>query len=166
MTKQEFERIYEKYYKILLNYERKHMREDMVEDMVQEVFCLAWEKREQLEKSENPLKWLMNVAKNKNRDYWRKYYVETISIDDVEVELGREDQGLERKELQLFLQQYLNPKERQAFLNIYLKERSQKEMARVQGVSIGILRKNLAGIKQRLAYALKEQKGVNRKTYK
>ena len=166
MTKQEFERIYEKYYKKLLNYERKHMREDMVEDMLQEVFCLAWEKREHLGKSENPSKWLINVAKNKNRDYWRKYYVETISIDDVEVELGREDQGMERKELQLLLQQYLNPKECQAFLNIYLKERSQKEMAWVQGVSIGILRKSLAGVKQRLMRALKERKGVMRKADK
>ena len=156
MTHKEFEKIYQDNYKKLLNYERKHLHEDMVEDMIQEVFCLAWEKRECVEKSDNPSGWLMNVAKNKNRDYWRKYYMETISIDTIEIELGREDQGMERKELQLLLRQYLSPKECQVFLSITLKERSLKEMAQMQGVSIGILRKSLERMKQRLKRALKE----------
>ena len=105
----------------------------------------------------------MNVAKNKNREYWRKYYIETISIDTIEVELGREDQSMERKELQLLLQQYLNPLECQAFLNITLKERSMKEMAQMQGVSIAILRKSMERIKHRLKRALKERNGVKKK---
>lgn len=155
--------MYQDNYKALLSYERKHLHENMVEDMLQEVFCLAWEKRERVERSGNPAGWLMNAAKNKNRDYWRKYNIETISIDNMEVELGREDQGMERKELQLLLRQYLNPQECQAFLNIYLKERSLKEMAQMQGVSTGILRKSLEMMKQRLKHALKERKGVKKK---
>ena len=160
MTQKEYEEIYQNNYKTLLSYERKHLHENMVEDMLQEVFCLAWEKRERVEKSGNPTGWLINVAKNKNRDYWRKCSREILSIDNMEIELGREDQGIERMELQLFLQQHLNPQECQTFLNIYLKERSLKEMAQMLGVSTSILRKSLERIKQRLKHALKERKGV------
>ena len=88
--------------------------------------------------------------------------MKTVSLDDIQDETGTEDQSMSRKEFLLFLEQYLNPRECQILLCITLKEKSMKELAQIQGVTLYCLRRDLEKAKLRLQYALKERMVVKR----
>lgn len=135
MSEEAFERFYKENLVSIRNYIQVRVRKEDVEDLVQEVFALAWEKREIIEFHENPCAWLKRTAKYKVLEQFRKYQRSMISFETLDWRLGSKAGGQGMAEMVYFMDEYLSPMDLRFFLAIYLEGRTLEEMARIAGVS-------------------------------
>ncbi|MBR6478453.1 MAG: sigma-70 family RNA polymerase sigma factor [Lachnospiraceae bacterium] len=135
MSEEAFRRLYVETNDRVRRFIKSQVREEDVEDLVQEVFALAWEKREIIGGYDRPAAWLMKTARFKVMEQRRKYRRSMAPLENLEWKLGRKAAGQEMAEMVYFLDAYLSPREMRFFLAIYLEGMTLEEMARIEGVS-------------------------------
>ena len=146
VNQKEFENLYEEHAQKLRKYLRGRIREEDVDDVIQEVFYLAWKKRELLRDYENPAGWLFNVTKFKILESRRGCVDFEICVEEKEWERfgGREDwmdtQSL--TEWYVLFEQYLDVRERRIIKAICMEGRSLAEAARREGMPKESLRRH------------------------
>ena len=134
VNQKEFEHLYEKHAQNLRKYLRGRIREEDVEDVLQEVFYLAWKKRELLRECENPAGWLFNATKFKILENRRGCVDFEICLEEKEWERfgGKEDwmntQSL--TEWRVLFEQYLDAREHRIVKAICMEGLSLAETAR------------------------------------
>src|SRR5215467_11219736 len=69
-------------------YSRLAPRADLADDVVQDVFLAAWENLGAYRGSSSLLSWLMGIARNKVRDYYRAHLREPDSLETTEENSG------------------------------------------------------------------------------
>ncbi len=111
------------------------------EVLTQDVFLFFQEKCDELE-DENILRWLLVVAKNKGKEFYRQKKKEAlvISLDNPLLEIGYTDIRLlfdeylpdsdeETRKYTEILNKALTPKERELYRKIYIEKKTHKEIA-------------------------------------
>lgn len=146
MNQKEFEKLYEKHVQKLRKYLRGRIREEDVDDMLQEVFYLAWKKRELLRDIENPAGWLFNVTRFKILESRRGCVDFEIYVEEKDWErfVGKEDwmdtQSL--TEWRVLFEQYLEEREHRIIQEICVEGQSLAEAARREGMPKESLRRH------------------------
>jgi len=142
----EFEKLYEKHAQKLRKYLRGRIREEDVEDVLQEVFFLAWKKRELLRDCENPAGWLFNATKYKLLESRRGCMDFKICVEEKEWErLGGKEDWMDTQSLtewHVLFEQYLEARERRIIQAICVEGRSLAEAARREGMPKESLRRH------------------------
>ena len=158
MVEKEFELFCEKRYEELRNYVKRHVEPRLVEEVTQEVFATACENLEKLLNSDKPMGWLVNTAKNKMKEAWRKEQREScISLEQCrEVPVGRlSDYGM--IEMDMILRELLEPRELRLLFEYYVNGRSALELAALEGIKEGTMRMRLYRLQKSLEKHLIEQ---------
>lgn len=121
------------------------------EDVLQEVYLVAYQQYGTLRDKSRFKAWLLQIAKNKCKDYFRKKLkAEEISLEEVsDAQLEKSRQGIVVSTLVQDTMEQLVEKNRQLLWMYYFCEMSQVEIAERLGVPVGT-------VKSRLHYAKKE----------
>lgn len=146
MDQKEFEKLYAEHAQKLRRYLRGKIREEEVEDVLQEVFFLAWKKRELLRDCENPAGWLFNVTKYKILENRRGCMDFGICVEEKEWERfgGKEDwmDAQSMTEWRMLFEQYLDAREHRIVQSVCVEGRSLAETARREEMSKESLRRH------------------------
>ena len=124
---------------------------------VQEVFLLAWKKREDLSGSERPIGWLINVAKYKILERGRKKQERLVLME--ELECGVNDGEMELMEWVTVMERYFSQRECKILLEACLEGKSIKEIADEEGISTEGMRWRVNRMKERLKKELSDENG-------
>lgn len=153
-----FEEIYLKHHDMVFRYICRVVRNDdaAADDLTQEVFLVAYNKRNKLKEHPNVPGFLMKTAKNK----LKKYFQEQKGIFDNDEEsldvLSKEESGSsgmdEYRKVDLYytLENILSGKELNLLLHYYAYGYSTAEMAEKLGVSESCIKMRISRLKQKL----------------
>lgn len=160
VSEQRFSELYLECVAGVRNYVKKRVMDpELTEDIVQEVFCVAWRKKEAFEKSENPMGWLINAAKYSLREQRRHIQDrEWVPLEDRADLFAKKDCGYEMVEWEYILKEFLDHYEFQIFQDYFMFGHSAKKIAREKGITEGNLRIRLYRMKKRLTSTLWEEK--------
>ena len=138
MTNDEFNRIYNAYYKLLLHvaFDYLHSKND-AEDIIQDVFMKLYESRKQFNDDEHLKYWLIKVTNNKCIDHLRhiKNKEMLISNDHIDI-LNNQDN--KEDSLQRRVQEAigkLNINDKTIIVLYYYNDLSLKEISKVLSIS-------------------------------
>ena len=134
MTNDEFNRVYNAYYKLLLHvaFDYLHSKND-TEDIIQEVFMKLYESRKQFNDDEHLKYWLIKVTNNKCIDHLR--YIKNkemlISNDHIDI-LNNQDNNEDslQKRVQEAIDK-LNINDKTIIVLYYYNDLSLKEISKV-----------------------------------
>lgn len=158
VSEQRFSELYLECAAGVRNYVKKRVMDpELTEDIVQEVFCVAWRKKEVFEKSKNPMGWLINAAKYMLREQRRHIQDrDWISLEDRAELLAKKDCAYEMVEWEYILREFLDCREFQIFRDYFVFGHSTKRIACEKGITEGNLRIRLYRMKKRLTRTLQE----------
>ena len=123
----------------------------VVEDILHDVFLAAINSGDTFLEHPNRIGWLYNTARYKIKEYHRKLYaVDTVDIDDENVEIGVEESGYLEKELDLELKEVLLPEEYMRYYRYFHWRYAVEDMARMEGITVNNMRVKLSRLKKKL----------------
>lgn len=162
------EAIYERHGESVVRYLRKIKRldDDTIKDIVHDTFIVLWEKRETAAYLKAPLFWLLKVAKNKAMDELRRGAKMPAGAITAASELPAAetaDRVLEQQEIGESLQRAagtLTPREREVCKGALIDEKSNKELAKENGVAVQTIKNSLSKGLKKLRKALKALRSV------
>lgn len=162
------EAIYERHGESVIRYLRKIKRldDDTIKDIVHDTFIILWEKRDTAAYLEAPLFWLLKVAKNKAMDELRrvaKMPAGAISYANELPAAERADRVLEQQEIGESYQRAaggLTPHEQEVCKGVLIHEKSNKELAKENGVTVQTIKNSLSKGLKKLRKALKALRSV------
>ena len=116
------------------------------EDVVQELFCLAWEKQEEVLHSVSPVGWLYRAAWLKAREAVRedRLWVKRLTLITGEAEAGEPPKPPEE------WSRLLRPADYELLRKLYLEGYSYKELCAQMGVKKSTLAMRVRRIKERV----------------
>jgi len=124
--KREFEEFYRMYYEVVAKFIFRQTEDsDVTEDMVQEIFCLAYEKWPKL--SDHPCRegWLLQVAKFKLLEFWRKMErQDVLSVEEELPEPGVVDENYGMVEIEAVAEANLKMEEWNLMRSYYLEDKN------------------------------------------
>ena len=138
MTNDEFNRIYNAYYKLLLHvaFDYLHSKND-AEDIIQEVFMKLYESRKQFNDDEHLKYWLIKVTNNKCIDHLRHIKNKEILISDDHIDILNNQDNKEdslQKRVQEAIDK-LNINDKTIIVLYYYNDLSLKEISKVLSIS-------------------------------
>lgn len=159
MTAEEYESFCRERYNEILRYVKRHLGVDKAEDVTQEVFFIAWKRREAVLASKKPVGWLYNTAKNLIREARKKDARHSFApFEDCTEVQGNGKMELELVEWKMILEEWMEPGERKLFMEHYVNGISVRELAMREDVKEEVLRMRLHRMKKRLTQKVKELK--------
>ena len=147
MTNDEFNRVYNAYYKLLLHvaFDYLHSKND-IEDIIQEVFMKLYESRKQFNDDEHLKYWLIKVTNNKCIDHLRhiKNKEMLISNDNIDI-LNNQDNKEDslQKRVQEAIDK-LNINDKTIIVLYYYNDLSLKEISKVLSISEANVKKRIS----------------------
>lgn len=136
-----------------------------VEDLLQETLIQAWRDLPRLREPEHAKQWLLGIARNRCRDFFKRPGRREIPTEDVELEFhisrlgpahahhGGSTVGV------LDAMQDLQPRDRELLHSFYLQGESIAEIAAREGRPEGTVKRQLFGAREHLREALTVQLG-------
>ncbi len=115
------------------------------EDILQEVYLTAWEKFSSLRDPEQFKPWIMQIARNKCRDYYRRGKPETASLEDAALTLASPGQEDPLADLPL--------RDRRLIELRYLTGLHEAEIAALMGLPVGTVKSRTHAARRRLLSA-------------
>jgi len=160
----EFEKFYRMHYELVAKYVFRQISDkDAAEDIVQDIFCLAYEKWKEVLPHPYPEGWLLQVAKYKMMEFWRKLEKrEVLSLEEEELEPSVNDENYGMAEIEAVAEANLKMEEWNLMKSYYLEDKNVKLLAEQAGVEDSCLRMRIFRVTKKLRTILKEQ-GVNHK---
>lgn len=139
------------YYETLMSFVSRMVNDRlMAEDVVQDIFCEAVKKAELLAEHPNPGGWLMETARNKMGNlYKRLKYRETISLEDCQSELIVMENEFGVLEVEIMLENSLDAHERMLFRLYFLQGYTAREIARMENISESNLKVKIHRMKKK-----------------
>ena len=164
--KREFEEFYRMYYEVVAKFIFRQTEDsDVTEDMVQEIFCLAYEKWPKL--SGHPCRegWLLQVAKFKLLEFWRKMErQDVLSVEEELPEPGVVDENYGMVEIEAVAEANLKMEEWNLMRSYYLEDKNVSLLAEQAGVADTCMRMRISRATKKLREILKErEQGVKSK---
>lgn len=154
----EFETLLRQHYGPLERFVRFRMEGTSdAEDLLQDICLTAYTKFPSLRDREKFKPWLLQIAQNRCRDYYRKHRPEQIPLETVEPYLTADHS--EPAELVRETLEALRPQDRRLLEMIYFGELPQEQVARLLGIPVGTVKSRLHMAKRRFRDAYPE-KGV------
>ena len=156
------DKIYKLYHKKIFNFAVSFLKdEDVALDVVQETFIKLWEQRKSLKKDTNIESYIFTVTKNAVLSIFRKYSTEQKYLDYLRYKIVSNTSGSEEVTSFDFLQEHydsllqqLPAKRREVFELSRKKGLSNKEIAKLKGISIKTVEnqmtKSLAFLKENM----------------
>lgn len=147
MTNDEFNRVYNAYYKLLLHvaFDYLHSKND-AEDVIQEVFMKLYESRKQFNDDEHLKYWLIKVTNNKCIDYLRHIKNKEMLISNDHIDILN-NQGNKEDSLQRRVQEAidkLNINDKTIIVLYYYNDLSLKEISKVLSISEANVKKRIS----------------------
>ena len=138
MTNDEFNRVYNAYYKLLLHvaFDYLHSKND-AEDVIQEVFMKLYESRKQFNDDEHLKYWLIKVTNNKCIDHLRHIKNKEILINNDHIDILNNQDNKEdslQKRVQEAIDK-LNINDKTIIVLYYYNDLSLKEISKVLSIS-------------------------------
>ena len=149
---QRFEDLYLEGVEKVRTYVRKKITDrELTEDIVQEVFCVAWKKRQEFTASGNPMGWLIRAARFKMLEqYHNTGGGGRSSLEEYEEEVGITEPGYEMAEWMEILEGLLDQYSFRIFQDYFLHGYTMKEIAQQKGMKENNLRVQLHRMRKRL----------------
>jgi RNA polymerase sigma-70 factor (ECF subfamily) len=148
---EQFERIFQDSYEAVVRYAARRVAPDAVQDVVSETFLIAWRRRPEL--GENPLPWLLGVARRVAANQRRG----SIRRDALRERLRAEPQRTDSDALDPGLVgalETLGERDREALMLVAWDGFEHREAAKVMGCSTGAFTVRVYRARRRLARAL------------
>lgn len=136
---------------------------DDVEDLLQETLIQAWRDLPHLREPERAKQWLLGIARNRCRDFFKRPGRREIPTEDAKLEfhVSRLGPALAHREDSTVLvedaMQNLQPRERELLHSFYLQGYSIAEIAAREGRPEGTVKRQLFGAREHLREALTVQ---------
>lgn len=152
------DRIAEKYYPDVYKFCcAKCRNEDVAQDITQETFLLLIDKIDELSDT-NIRSWLLSVANNKLREYFREKQIENdfVSVDDVEIpafdryEHNEVDVDEIFDDVQKKILGILNNKEKELFIKLYIEKKNVNLVTKEMNISYENLRTRKSRLKRKV----------------
>lgn len=172
--KEMIERLYRLHFKKLFIYANATLRDpELAKDVVQDTFHEALRRIDVLAKHENPGGWLMNVVKNKIKEYERKRRRDLCRVLSLEADFPDESNLPEelvsgRPELQgepvlQIIERVLTPEELRLLKRLVFDRASHQQAAQEFGISVYASQKRLERIRDKLYAVFPERKRQKKK---
>lgn len=147
MTNDEFNRVYNAYYKLLLHvaFDYLHSKND-IEDIIQEVFMKLYESRKQFNDDEHLKYWLIKVTNNKCIDHLRHIKNKEILISNDNIDILNNQDNKEdslQKRVQEAIDK-LNINDKTIIVLYYYNDLSLKEISKVLSISEANVKKRIS----------------------
>lgn len=163
------ERLYRLYFKKLFIYANAVLRDqELAKDVVQDTFHEALRHIDVLAKHENPGGWLMNVVKNKLKEYERSRYRDLrrlLSLDadfpdksNLPEELVSGEPEPQGESVLEIIERVLTPEELQLLKRLVFERASHQQVAQEFGISVYASQKRLERIRGKLYTIFPERK--------
>ncbi len=139
-----------------------------VEDLVQETMIQAWRDLPSLRERDRARQWLLQIARNRCRDYFKRAGRREIFTEEaqLEVHIGRLGPTLPRRDdigdIVQDAMRDIDPSDRQLIHSFYLQGRSIADIAARRGRPEGTVRRQLFGARQHLRDVLAVHLGGGR----
>ena len=134
----------------------RSLAEDIVQDTFYEALCSA----DMLRNHPKPVGWLVDVAKNKVKNYRRRAQNRTtVELSECEEFLPCLEERYNAAELHLLLESSLSGEERRLFYDFYVRGFGQADMAAAENTTESAIKNRLYRIRQKLRRAMKEPPG-------
>lgn len=139
-----------------------------VEDLVQETMIQAWQDLPRLREPDRARQWLLQIARNRCRDYFKRAGRREIPTDDAQMEVhaGRLGPTLPRRDdiadIVQDAMQVIHPSDRELIHSFYLQGRSIADIAARRGRPEGTVKRQLFGARQHLRDVLAVHLGGRR----
>ncbi|RRD94602.1 RNA polymerase sigma factor [Clostridiales bacterium COT073_COT-073] len=154
-----------KYYAAIFKYCSLHLRDyGQAQDITQETFLRFFEKIEHYQSYGKALNYLYVIAGNACRDFYKKkkhIYIEEMDIGTEKMEcLHMAVQPLESIPLKIQIENAIDqlPSEiRETAILFFFQQLKQKEIAKILGISLSLVKYRVSRAKQILAEYLKEE---------
>ncbi len=130
---------------------------DAAETLTQECFLRAFRSWPSFRQEANPLTWLMRIAVNLTRDYWRnrklQFWKRATAVDVSEVSEWLPGQGANPEQRAAIRQQIeavwkavedLSPRQRTVFLLRFVEDMELNEIAEATGLNLGTVKSHLS----------------------
>lgn len=171
------DRLYRLYFKRLFIYANAVLRDqEQAKDVVQDTFHEALRLIDVLEKHENPGGWLMNVLKNKLKEYERSRRRDLrclLSLDanfpdesTLPEELILEQTEPQSESVLEIIERVLTPEELQLLKRLVFERASHQQVAQEFGISVYASQKRLERIRGKLHVVFPERKKQKKKNKK
>lgn len=158
--KEEFEEFYRSYYLLITKFVFRQTEDsDITEDIVQDVFCLAYEKWKIVSVHPCPEGWLLQTAKYKLLEFWRKSArQEAISMEEEELDSGAVDENYGMVEIEAVAEANLKMEEWNLLKSYYLEDKNVNRLAKQAGVKDSCIRMRISRVTRKLREVLRENK--------
>ena len=124
---------------------------NLAEDVVQEVFYEACRKKDIFDKHPNKMGWLYRVTGYKVKEVVRKLQPsDEFSIDVDDIEIGNEDEGFAKSEMEIMLYETLTQEELLRFRRYFIWGESIEEIARKEKVNENNMRVKISRLKKKI----------------
>ncbi len=144
------ERFVRKYYPQILQYCRLHIHDPgHAEDLTQETFERFFRSLRQYQPYGKPANYLYAIAANNCRDYYRRKKDELLTETLPEPEDRRMEHLEQWMDLRAALRT-LSPEFREVAILFFLQERKQKEIARILGIGLPLVKYRIRKIREKL----------------
>lgn len=151
------ERLYRLHFKKLFIYANAALRDsELAKDVVQDTFHEAVRRINVLEKHENPGGWLMNVVKNKIKEYERNRRRDLCRVLSLEADFPDECN-------QQTIKRVLTPEEFRLLKRLVFDRASHRQVAQEFGISIYASQKRLERIRDKLYAVFPERRKRKKK---
>lgn len=137
------------------------------DDVLQDVYLAAYQRFSQLKSRESFKAWLISIARNKCRDYFRsnaaRYEIPIDTLEERELSDGR--QGVTELTAVRETLDLLGDRDKQILYLYFFKEKPQAEIAKILGLPLGTVKSRLytakRNFKSKYPYHSEEPKGEN-----
>lgn len=168
------ERLYHLYFKKLFIYVNAALRDsELAKDVVQDTFHEAVRRIDVFAKHENPGGWLMNVAKNKVKEYERNRRRDLQRVISLEADFPDESNLPEElvsaqpetqdESVSQIIERVLTPEELQLLKRLVFDRASHRQVAQEFGISVYASQKRLERIRDKLYVVFPERKRWKKK---
>ncbi len=130
----------------------------IAEDIVQDTFLEALDQIDMLYEHENPGGWLMETAKRKAMSVWRRMKARSErEAREVWLELKGIEADFGLTELYMVMDKELNLHERTLFTMYYLEGYSARELADMEGITVGNFKVRMLRIRSKLKQSIEKE---------
>lgn len=154
----EFEEVFVRYQAQIFRFFLSLLRDrDAAETLTQECFLRAFRAWPSFRQEANPLTWLMRIAVNLTRDYWRnrklQFWKRAASVDVTDVSdwlpahvATPEQNALAKQQVQAVWKavEELSPRQKTVFLLRFVEEMELSEIAEATGLNLGTVKSHLS----------------------
>lgn len=151
MTTEEYERLYAESYKAVKSYIKRYVGIELAEDLAQEVFFVAWKKRDKLKEHDNQMGWLIKTAQYKIKEYRRRFPDKgwEYGLEDYPV-TPQDDPTYELVEWESLFDGFMSKREIRMFLEHYYLGVAVGEIAKRERIKESALRMQLQRLKEKI----------------